>query len=264
MTIARRAVPVLSSLALLLLAACSAPAAPTTVQLQNACGGSTPLPGGLHLDPFYEKYCMAGALPIVASAVVPDAALQRAKVIVTKMLTKIPPGAVQAIAADHVRVGVIGVQQVTTDMPEYADLYTAFPGTDWDKRTRGVAATLARPLTSSAEENLLCYSTDVYTGESILVHEFAHTIDELGLEAVDPTFASRLKTTYDDAMNAGLWQGTYSATNMKEYWAEGVQSYFGVSHNGHDSASALETYDKGLFDLIDAVFAGSPGIGRCP
>jgi len=127
-----------------------------------------------------------------------------------------------------------------------------------------VAATVQRPLTSSAEENLLCYPTDVYTGESILVHEFAHTIDEMGLEAIDPTFANRLQATYDSAMNAGLWQGSYSATNKKEYWAEGVQSYFGVSNNARDSASALEAYDKGLYDLIDAVFAGSPGIGLCP
>jgi len=223
-----------------------------------------PLPGGLHLDPFYEKYCMAGPLPIVASRVVPDAALQRAKIIVTEMLTEIPAGATRAIADNHVRIGVIGAHQVTTDMPEYADLYTAFPGTDWDTRTRGVAATKARPLTSSAEENLLCDPGDVYRGESILVHEFAHTIDEMGLEAVDPTFASRLKSTYDSAMNAGLWQGSYSATDMKEYWAEGVQSYFGVSNNGYDSAAVLESYDKGLYDLIDGIFAGSPTIALCP
>ena len=264
MTFARRIVPLLL---LLLLAACSGPgsSAPAkSVQLQDACGGSAPLPSGLHLDPFYEKYCMAGQLPIVASGVVPDAALQRAKVIVTEMLTKIPPAAIQAIANNHVRIGVIGAHQVTTDMPEYADLYTAFPGTDWDKRTRGVAATVARPLTSSAEENLLCEPTDVYVGESILVHEFAHTIDEMGLEAIDPTFATRLKSTYDSAMSAGLWQGTYSATNMKEYWAEGVQSYFGVSNNGYDTPLALESYDKGLYGLIDAVFTGSPTITLCP
>lgn len=264
MTFVRHAVPLLL---LMLLAACSSPGsgAPATgVRLQEVCGGSAPLPSGLHLDSFYEKYCMAGELPIVASGAVPDAALQRAKVIVTKMLTKIPAGAIGAMADNHVRIGVIGVNQVTTDMPEYADLYAAFPGTDWDTRTRGVAATDVRPLTSSAEENLLCYPSDVYQGESILVHEFAHTIDEMGLEAVDPTFATRLKSTYDSAMTAGLWHGSYSATNMKEYWAEGVQSYFGVSNNGYGTPSALASYDKGLYDLIDGVFAGSPPIALCP
>ncbi len=264
MTIARRTVPFVL---LLLLTACGAPGGGVPVQsaqLQPACAGAAPFPSSVHLDPFYTKYCMAGALPIVASAEVPDAALQRAKVIVTSMLTMIPSDAIAAIADNHVRIGVIGVNQVTTDMPEYADLNTAFPGTDWNTRTRGVSATVTRPLTSSAEENLLCYPGDVYAGESILVHEFAHTIAELGLEAVDATFATRLQTTYDNAMSAGLWPGSYSATNRKEYWAEGVQSYFGVSNNGVDSRAALMAYDKGLYDLIDGVFAGSPAISTCP
>lgn len=87
---------------------------------------------------------------------------------------------------------MIGVDQVTTDLPEHADLNEAFPSSDWDSRTRGVAATRARPLTSAAEENLLCLPGDVYAGESIVVHEFAHTVHELGVVAVDATIQSRL------------------------------------------------------------------------
>ena len=39
---------------------------------------------------------------------------------------------------------------------------------DWDW-TRGVGATRWIPVTSCAEENLLCWSTDVYRGENICV-----------------------------------------------------------------------------------------------
>ena len=44
------------------------------------------------------------------------------------------------------------------------------------------------------------------------------------MKAIDPTFDQRLSDAYQKAIDAGLWKGTYAATNRQEYWAEGVQS----------------------------------------
>ena len=68
--------------------------------------------------------------------------------------------------------------------------------------------------------------TDPYNGESIFVHEFAHGIYNLGVTQVDATFAGRLQSAYTSAIGAGLWANTYAGSNVAEYWAEGVQSFF--------------------------------------
>ncbi len=260
-----------------LLAACGAPSggAPTgesPVVLDAACPDAPALPTGLDLDAFYTKYCVADGVAIVASDEVPDEALQRAQVLVAAMLAPVRDDAVAAIQDARVRVGVIGVGQVTTDLPEHADLNEAFPldEGDWDTRTRGVAATLARPLTSAAEENLLCAPGDVYAGESILVHEFAHTVHEQGVAAVDSTFRPDLDVAYAAALAAGTWSGTYAATDALEYWAEGVQSYFEVngandaSHGDIATRALLAQRDPALFALVDEVFAGAPVLELCP
>ncbi len=89
-------------------------------------------------------------------------------------------------------------------MPEYRDLNAMYPAVDWNARARGLGATVAIPLTSAGEENLLQLAGDRYVGENILVHEFAHSILNLGILAIDPGFGSRLDRAYKDAMDAGL------------------------------------------------------------
>ncbi len=118
-------------------------------------------------------------------------------------------------------------------------------------------------MASAAEENLLCYPDDKYKGESIMVHEFAHTVKDLGEIFIDPTFDDRLQEAYESAMTKGLWADTYSTTNKQEYWAEGVESYFDANaysnppngvHNQINTRTALAAYDPALYELIAQVF----------
>src|SRR5262249_22098499 len=130
----------------------------------------------------------------------------------------------------------------------------------WDRRARGLGATRQRPAVSCGEENLLNLKGDRYPRENILIHEFAHVIHEIGLAAVDDEFDGRLLQTYQHALAKGLWKDTYAATTHKEYWAEGVQSYFdtnappGGVHNDVNTRERLEQYDPDLFHLIDEAF----------
>jgi hypothetical protein len=140
---------------------------------------------------------------------------------------------------------------------------TLSPKDFWDARARGLGGSETDPYCSVAEENLLCYPGDPYALESILIHEFAHSMHLRGMLNVDPTFDVRLKATYDAAMKAGLWKGKYASVNHYEYWAEGVQSWFDNNrindhdHNHVNTRVLLVEYDSGLAALCREVFGST-------
>lgn len=217
------------------------------------------LPKNLKLDPFYEKYADAENIPVVSSKRVPDKALVQVVEVVGNMLTK-RPDLRKALVKGNARISVMSKDEVTTDIPEHSNL---MPKDFWDKRARGVGGV----PTSCAEENLLGYKDDRYNGENILIHEFAHTIHEVGMKILDPEFDNRLEKLFDAAIKKGLWKKTYAATDFKEYWAEGVQSFFDANmpaervdgiHNGVRTREQLKKYDPDLSKLVDEVFAKNP------
>jgi hypothetical protein len=190
-------------------------------------------PVSLGLDPFYEKYVDAGGVPIVASSDVSDDAFLIACEIVSHMVSQ-RPDVVAALASNDVRVGIIAVDDGTTDMPEHQNLDADFPlpdGETWNDRTRGVGATHAAPLASVGEENLLGLLADRYFGQSILVHEFGHTVFDLGLATADPEKSEELAAAFAHAKETGLYGTSYAGTNEHEYWAEGVQSWYDTNPN---------------------------------
>ena len=157
------------------------------------------------LDFFYQKYCDAEGLPVLGSSVVRNEAFRIARARATEMTRNLEPAVKQAIIDLNTRIAIIAQSEVTTDIPEHSDLNTVFPETDWDNRTRGVGATPERPATSAGEENLLCLPDDIFSGEDIFVHEYAHTVHIMGLRVADPTFDSDLSAAYDAAIEQGLW-----------------------------------------------------------
>lgn len=218
-----------------------------------------PVPASAGLDPFYTLGCQIDGFWVVANDVVAPEAVARAAETVGRIFAtdeRLAP----TIAANGIRLGVIGRNQRTTEMPEYRDLNEAFPETDWDARARGLGATLERPLVSAGEENILCLPDDRYLGEDILLHEFSHVLHQFGYSALDPDFDADLLDAYQRAIDDGTWDGTYAATDQNEYWAEGVQSYLGRNltaepadgiHGPIDTRAELEAADPALYELID-------------
>jgi alpha-glucosidase len=213
----------------------------------------------LKLHPFYKKYVDSDGFPIISSEKVSDAALLEANELINHMLAA-RDDIRRALIKNKIRFVVMAPTEMTTDVPEHSDLT---PKGYWDRRARGLGATFARPAVSCGEENLLNLKGDRYSTENILVHEFAHTIHEMGLNSLDPKFDAKLDGTYRQAMKNGLWKKTYAATNHREYWAEGVQSYFDTNappnhdHNEVNTREELAAYDPELFALIDEVFKKS-------
>jgi hypothetical protein len=256
--------------ALVLVCCAAVTAAGSALQAAAPAARVTPPPQtvveAFGLDPFYTKYASAGGVPIVASGKVNDFALLEAAYLVKRMLAD-RPDIVAALVENKVRVVVMATAEFTTDVPDHSDLD---PPAFWDRRARGLGATPARPATSCGEENLLHYPGDPYDTESILVHEFAHTIHHMGLNTIDKTFDRRLNETYRKAMAKGLWKGKYASRNRAEYWAEAVQSWFDTNrppdhdHNHVDTREELKAYDPGIAKLVEEVFGDKPWRYRRP
>ncbi|MEZ5964826.1 MAG: hypothetical protein R3F56_13355 [Planctomycetota bacterium] len=224
-------------------------------------------PSAARVPAFYAKFVSAEGYPIVASAGVSDYALLEAAYLVNAMLAQRPDVRAAMIASGS-RLCILGHDQFTTDLPEFAWLaqkaspdLPGFSGKDyWDARARGTGGSETDPYCSCGEENLLGYRGDPYATECILIHEFAHNIHLRGLVRIDETFDPRVRAAFQAAVGKGLWKGTYAATNHHEYFAEGVQSWFDNNrhddhdHNHVDTRVELIEYDSGLADLCREVF----------
>lgn len=202
----------------------------------------------LNLSAHYAKTVDVRGFPIVASSKVADAALREAGFIVTSMLVNHPED-LKALASQNLRLAVMAPTELTTDLPEHSDLV---PKDYWNRRARGLGATVARPAVSCAEENLLEEPGDPYFSECICLHEFAHTLAEFAIPRRMADFKPRLSAAFENAKKRGTWKGTYAATNEAEYWAEAVQSWFDT--NRHDDA------EHGTIDTREEVQKEDPQI----
>ena len=211
-------------------------------------------------------------MPILSSKEVADEALYRAKEIIDEMLAERPD--IRATLAELGRlVTVAADEEVLTDIPEFRRIYETNPGTDWNPRHQGggVSGNERDRTTVIWEGNLLCHQNDLFPFEDIFVHEFAHAILNHGVERQEDgrEFKRRLEAAYRDALDAGLWEYTYAAENVEEYWAEGVQSWFGVNdppgpiHNNINTRAELDAYDPTLATLIREVFGDIAVTSSC-
>ncbi len=219
-------------------------------------------PAELNLDPFYRKYVLVNGIHVMSSWRVPDSALVRACDIVQFMTDALPPEILASMTGYNTRVAVMARYEGTTDIPEHADL-ARDTSLNWDVRARGLGGDVRLPLTTCAEENLLCYQIDKYHAEDILIHEFAHTIHGVGILPVNPSFNDTLRAALDHATALGKWERTYAKTNVWEYFAEGVQDWFNVNaevpkpdgkHNTINTRAELKNYDPELYRILAGIF----------
>ena len=213
-------------------------------------------PRTLGLDAFYEKYLDADGIPIVSAAGVPDEALYRAKDIIGEMLSD-RADLTASMAQGGIRVVVLGESASHSELPEWV-------GDPGESELRGF---FLDPLVVTSEENLLCYPDDPHRdGGEVLIHEFAHAVHFVGIEERQPgsRFSRRLTTMFDEARAAGLWDYAYAATNSVEYWAEGVEIWFGFNEPGDATTrEQLEDYDPNLAGLVTKVFGDATVTSSC-
>lgn len=235
------------------------------------CNGTTAAPPpALGVSSFYTQYMDANGIPVVASPKAKTAAVAAACSIVVHMLSK-RDDVRQAMMAAGIQVTVLAQSEKLTDIPEYRDLYTQFPGPDWNA-LRGVSATETLPVASAGEENLLCLAGDPKVGESELVFTFGISM-EIGIERVDSGFGRRIDAAFDSAMSEGLWANTYSTMGRAEYWGEAMQAWFSAYkttspadgvHNDVGTRTKLEAYDPTLAMLVGTYAPDDSWTPACP
>lgn len=221
-------------------------------------------PAELKLHPFYEKYMNVNGIHVCSSWRVPDSCFYAAYVSIKGVTEALPKEVMDVLLAKNTRIGIMARYEGTTDIPEHAHLVRD-TSINWDLRARGLGGSRRNPFSTSAEENILAYQIDKYHAEDILIHEFAHTIHGAGVCEVYPEFNKELQASLDKALAAGRWQNVYAGTNISEYWAEGVQSWFNVNaevdkdggdgkHNKINTREELKRYDPGLYEILSRFF----------
>lgn len=221
-------------------------------------------PKEMKLPKFYRKYTEVNGIPIMSSWRVPDSCFVQAEKIIYAMTSMLPERVLKAMTDQGCRVAIMARYEGTTDIPEHAYMLDhSATGINMDLRARGLEGTPELPLTTCAEENILAYQIDQYHAEDILIHEFSHTIQLVGIESVDPDFHDKLETLLKNALAAGKYQNVYANTNATEYWAEGVQDWFNVNaempyadgkHFWVNTREDLKAYDPDLYELIGQYF----------
>lgn len=242
-----------------------------------------PVPASLNLnaeqDAYYSQHADANGLPVLGGDLVSAPALTHACETILGMMS-LRQDLLAEMIANGTIAAVTGDGEGITQIPAYSDLDAVFPipGDTWDNRARGgLGATKARPVSSGTEENVLCYNNDPYQAplgvhEDIFLHEFAHSVDLMALEDLDPDFRDAVQAAYDDAVANNLFENTYADDNVEEYWAEGVQTWFNANlesdppnglHNSVNTRAELESYDPALHSLISRIFPTDYD-GGCP
>lgn len=120
-------------------------------------------------------------------------------------------------------------------------------------------------ITTICDENLICGEKNAYPAESILVHEFAHTILGNGLvngDATERGYASQITNQiYPDYLQriCKFDTGIYSCSSAQEMWAEASQAWFSATKRtdvniGIETSAAIKTNMPQLYDILEKVY----------
>ncbi len=88
---------------------------------------------------------------------------------------------------------------------------------------------------------------------------------------LDPAFNDQVVAARQNALDNGLWNGSWITESNGNYWNYGVQAYFnsidmvnGAADEFTNTRAELATYDPQLFTLIHSVFNSEEWTPACP
>jgi hypothetical protein len=197
----------------------------------------------------YTKRVDAAGLAIVANADVSDEALEIARQTVARVFQnndlEIP------LAEEGAYVIVASRGQGVLDLPEFRCLESS-RSQEYFSHVCGVADRADYPVVTVNELDLLGDRSGPCDGLNILFHELGHLVQGWTLPQAD---YYEIRQLFQDAKNAGKYQGDYAATNANEYFAEATQSYFLDSDPRRSRGRAwLEQYDPAIYALLRRVY----------
>lgn len=218
----------------------------------SVCQGvvSRPQPGQPRVfHPSYTRQRETLGIAVVAQEAVSDRALEQAVATIETLFAN--NDLEQSLAEEGAYVIVLAAGQGVLDLPEFDCLRDEL-GSNFFDHVCGVADRADYPVATVSELDVVGDPRGPCRGENILFHELGHLVQGWTLDHADYI---DVRILYQDALNAGKYDGEYASTNANEYFAEGTQAYFTESGRGstHDR-DWLRRYDPELFDLLQRVY----------
>jgi len=166
---------------------------------------------------FYKKCTLAQGVLIVTSERVSDLAHREAAHQFCKVMENINPVVAQRIRDRKVMCILIGHEELTSELPQFATNKTGQELDFYNWRQRGfLTRTNNRPTVVFAEEDVLEYDGGMQL-ESILIHEFGHVIHGAGF---DKELQDRLTKAFQRAKAKGIWMDGRAAQRFRRVKSE--------------------------------------------
>lgn len=197
----------------------------------------------------YTKRVDVAGLAIVANEDVSDEALEAARQTIERVFLN--NDLETSLAEEGAYVIVAAPDQGVLDLPEFRCLENA-RSQDYFSHVCGVADRADYPVVTVNELDLLGDRSGPCRGLNILFHELGHLVQGWTLPQAD---YFDVRQFFQDARNAGKYEGDYAATNANEYFAEATQSYFlDTDPRSGRGRAWLEQYDPPIYELLARIY----------
>ena len=166
-----------------------------------------------NLNPaFYKKATMSEGILIATSEQVSDHAHLEAAYQFGMIMQRINPDIAQRIRDQKLLGLLIGHDELTSQLPQFASDKTGEELDFYNWRNRGfLSRKNGRPVVVFAEEDVLEYEGGMQD-ESILIHEFGHVVHIVGF---DQGLQDRLTECYEKAIEDGLYNDGRAAQRFR-------------------------------------------------
>ncbi|NNC87536.1 MAG: hypothetical protein HKN82_03630 [Akkermansiaceae bacterium] len=201
------------ALFLLLLACAPAPGAERTIAPPTAAQAEE-----YKLDPaFFKKALVVQDILIATSDRISDFALLESAYLFDRVMDGIDPTVASRIRDEKVLCILVGHDELTSDIPQFATDRTGEELDFYNWRQRGFLRTVdGRKVFLFAEEDVLEYEGGMQD-ESILIHEFGHVIHGAGFDEDQQELLTR---AYARAKARGIWNDGRAAQRFRRVESE--------------------------------------------
>lgn len=207
--------------------------------------------------PFYQKLrALECGVKIFGAETVSETAMDKAKEMLEVILSN--QALAERMGSQECMLGIYGDGNIAYDIPEHRYTY--------DENYLYVEGFGGTQLASIRDANVLRQKTgDAATGypdESILVHEFGHTVKNFGLTEQQQAEWTKI---YQKSIGAGKWKNTYAGKDEDEYFATLSAMWFNVMDDTYDgetdgtrgpinTRTELKVYDRDAYDFLANIY----------
>ena len=197
----------------------------------------------------------AAGILIIASNNVNNTVVRRTRFTIDTMLRLSSKSLKQNLVNNRAKVIIMSQSETLRDFKEAAWLINLKTQDGRSAETlRAVGGSDLEPTTIISEELVMDSPYSGYWGENILIHEFGHTVMNVGFT---PCQKDHLRKLYQSAIKS--YSQNYMMLNEYEYWAMATQAWFeaiaiGFHNDGVISQSRIKAVDKSMANLLQIVY----------